>query len=383
MRNNIHQGAVVRYSLEILGPDGLLVRRVPLKKNLILDGGLDAVASRAWVSNFTHAVVGTGTTPTRRDSGAITFSRAGTTVTASAGFFEAGDAGRLLKFDTGEEVRIVTFTSATEVETADSGTIASAEGTVWYVNQTALATFSKGTNTYTNDSGDNGTTFLADTLTFKRSFLFSAETGTVTYREIGWSHVGTGTSLFGRDLLAGAGVTLIAGQQLKAICELSVTISPASSTAFINPITGGFGDDGFHGIEFTGLARIDANGSLIYVGTDVLEPGSNVFPKSVGLDTSSAAISALSAGTPGTFNRQVGVSPVGSYASGSFQRVYQGLIPVSLGNGSSWRSICLGGGSGGSMTACYRVLMNTAQTKLSTHNLTLTFTFTWGRILTN
>lgn len=380
-KSKIYQAASVRYTLEILGPDGLLVRRVPAKKNLILDGGLDAVASRAWISNFTHAVVGTGTTPTRRDSGAITFSRSGTTVEASAGFFEAGDAGRLLKFDTGEEVRIVSFTDSTHVETADSGTIASAEGTIYYVNQTALTTFSKGTNSYTTDSGDNGTTFLTDTFTFKRSFIFGVESGTVNYREIGWSHVGTGTSLFGRDLLAGSGVTLIAGQQLKAICELSVTLSPASSIAFTNPITG-WGDDGTQGIEHGALCRIDANGSLVFVATDALEPGSNTFAKGFGLETATGAIGALSASLGPTLTRHA-VLGADSYTSGSFQRVWRGVIPIGSANASNWRSVTYGGTDGGSLRRVYRVLMDTDQTKLSTHVLELEFTLSWGRILTN
>ncbi len=232
-----HAAASVRYRLEILDAAGLLVHRVPWKRNLILDQGLDAVAVRGWVQNFDYAVAGTGTTATRRDSGAITVSRAGTTLTASAGFFEAADAGRLFKFDTGEEVRISSYTDGTYVETVTSGTIVSAEGTVWYVNQTALATETKRTGTLSTDSGDNGSSFLVDTWTHKRSFIFSAESGSVNYREVGWSATNTpGNNLFGRDLLAGGGVNLVSGQQLKVTVEMSVKIGPASSTPFRRPM---------------------------------------------------------------------------------------------------------------------------------------------------
>src|SRR5690606_11548336 len=162
---------------------------------------------RRWAASFTSAVVGTGTDPVRRDSGAVTLSRAGTTVTASAGFFEAADVGRLLKMDTGEDMRVISFASSTSVEVDTSRPIAATPGTVWYVNQTALVSESKRSNTYSTDGGANGSTFLVDTWTHKRTFVFSAEAGPVVYREIGWSWTNTvGANLFGRDLLAGAGV---------------------------------------------------------------------------------------------------------------------------------------------------------------------------------
>lgn len=383
---NIQQGASVRYTLQIL-ERGKIVRTIPTKKNLILDQGLDGIASRAWVTAFEYAAVGTGTEPTRRDTGAVTVSRAGSTLTASAGFFIASDAGRLFKFDSGEEVRITAYTSATEVTTADSGAIAADAGTVWYVNQTALQTESKRTNTYGTDSGDNGTTFLTDTLTFKRSFIFSAEVGTVTYREIGWSHTGAaGANLFGRDLLAGSGVTLVAGQQLKAICELSVKLSPASSTAFVNPISGGFGDNGFYGCEFASLGRVSAGG-----GSDLdeqkisLEPSTPLVGKAWTLTTNSGAIGAMNGNGLATAVAVKILAAAGSYASGTFTKTYTGKAAISELNAANWRSICFGSrhGSTNQTYAAMRILMNTNQTKLSTHTLELTFRISWGRILTN
>ncbi len=383
--SHAHAAASVRYRLEILDAAGRIVARVPWKKNLILDQGLNAVAARSWVDNFLIAAVGTGTTPTRRDSGAITISRAGTTLTASAGFFEADDAGRLFKFDTGEEVRIVSYTDPTSVETADSGAIAAAEGTVYYVNQTGLTTEAKRSTGYTTDTSDNGTTFLAGTLTFKRSFIFAAEVGTVNYREIGWSHTATvGTNLFGRDLFAGSGLVLIAGQQLKAIAELSVTLSPASSTAFVNPITG-WGDDGTCGIERAALARVNADGnsnnSEEWLG---LEPSTPIIAKAWTLTTSTTAIAAMTnAAGVGVAQKITCISA--AYVSGSFERTFTGKATIAELNAANWRSICFGSrhGSSAQTYSAFRVLMNTDQTKLSTHTLELTFKISWGRILTN
>jgi len=373
--------AAVRYRLEVLDAGGRLVSCTPWKKNLILDQGLDAVAARPWADNFANAAVGTGTTPTRRDSGAITVSRAGTTLTASAGFFEAADAGRLFKFDTGEEVRIQTFTDATHVETVTSGTIAAAEGTIYYVNQIALAVETKRSIGYTQDSGDNGTAFLTDTLTLKRSFLFSAEVGTVTYREIGWSHLGTsGNNLFGRDVFAGGGVTLIAGQQLKAIAELSITLSPASSTAFVNPITG-WGDDGVCGCEYAALRGVAANGTTDIGRSDSFEPSGS---KSWALTTSTTAIAAMTNANPPSEGARI-TCTASSYVSGSFERTFTGKAAIGELNATNWRSIIFGERNGGSSQTyrAFRVLMNSNQTKLSTHTLELTFKLRWGRILTN
>ena len=379
----VHAAASVRYQITVLGPDGRVAFALPPKRNLILDQGLDGIAARTWTASFTAAVVGTGTTPTKRDSGAITFSRAGSTVTASAGFFEAADVGRLLKFDTGEEVRITAFVDAQNVTTSTSGAIAAAEGTVWYVNQTGLATEVKRTSTFGTSAGECDSTFSAGTWTHKRTFIFSAEAGVVNYREIGWSHTTTpGNNLFGRDLLAGLGVTLAAGQQLKVSVELSVAYSPATSSAWTNVITG-WSQDGAHGITASHVSFVNTNGTSGGGGGQELEPSSN--QGRVILSSSSTAVAAMSSGVMTAVPSVIAAKALGAaaYASGSFSRTFSATFGVTEGNSASIRSIFLGFNTAGVEYGTYKVLLNANETKANTHNLSLTFTLTWGRVLNN
>lgn len=376
--------AQVHYRVSVLEA-GRTVARLPRKKNLILDQGLDAVAARTWCENFAVAAAGTGTDPVRRDSGAVTFSRAGNVVTASAGFFVASDVGRLIKWNTGEEARIVTYNSGTEVITADSGTIASDQGTIWYVNRVGLATESKRTNTYGTNGGDNGSTFLTDTWTHKRTFIFSAEVGTVTYREVGWSHTTTpGGNLFGMDLLPGAGVTLVAGQQLKIEVELSVTYAPASSTAWANVIAG-WSTPGVHGILASSVSIVDPSGASSITGVATLEPGYTTFPKRVALATNTDAPAPMISGNNVTATGVIlgkNLTPA-AYTSGSFALTYSATFAVGEANSTAIRSISLGFLESGFERTAYKVLLDAAETKDSDHTLTLTFTLSWGRILTN
>ncbi len=379
----ISQSAAVHYRLAIL-EGGHEVLSVPRKRNLILDQGLNGIASRTWADSFSHAAVGTGTTPTKRDSSAITFTRAGNMVTASAGFFEASDVGRILKLDTGEEMYILVFNSATEVEVNTSGALSASEGTVWYVNQTALTAEVKRTNTYSTDGGANGSTWdgVSGTWTMKRTFIFSAEVATVNYREIGWSHTGSGGSnLFGRDLLAGSGVVLVAGQQLKVEVELTVALSPASPEVYANVITG-WTQDGQHGIEDCRIGRVKADGSN---EGGRLDPSTGNFQWS--MVPASTALRASADPTdcdiPGANIATINLTGQ-AYVAGSFTRNYVGTFDVNQGNRSDWRSMGIGGNpGGGQFRTVYRVLLDAAETKDSDHSLTITFALSWGRDLQN
>lgn len=382
-RENIKQSAAVLYTVAVLDAAGREVRRLPRKRNLILDQGLNAVAARSWVANITHAAVGTGTTPTKRDSGAITFSRAGSVITASANFFDVTDVGRLFKFDSGEEAYITAFTDAQNVTVSIAGTVAASEGTVWYVNQTGLAVESKRTNTYGSDSGDNGSTFVRPSWTFKRTFIFSVESGSVTYQEIGWSHTATAANnLFGRDLISG-GVSLIAGQQLKVILELVVTLSPSESTAWSNVITG-WSQDGNHGIECCSLDSVAPAAPGTPTGSGVLEPSNGTLYFSLSTSTTALQVAQVGSISPGGVIGARLATGREAYVPGNFYVEFKPTWGPTIGNSASIRSIFLDYSDGSNFNrSIYRVLLAAAETKAGTHKLELTFRFSWQRTLVN
>ncbi|HYC70005.1 MAG TPA: hypothetical protein VEB66_02290 [Opitutaceae bacterium] len=380
-------GLGVRYGIQVLNPDGSVAKRREMKRNLILDSGLDLVATNL-IGNLTaYAAVGTGTTPVKRDSGAITFTRAGNVVTASAGFFEAGDVGRLLKFDSGAEMYVTGFTSSTQVTVGVSGALAASQGTVWYVNETGHATEVKRTNTYGSDSGDNDTTYAAGVFTFKRTYLFSAEAGVVVYNEIGWSpSAAAGNNLFGRDIISG-GVALAAGQQLRVVCELSLAPGPSVSTAYANVVTG-WSQNGNCALESVALTSqlmtyVGTTGAIVDGGaqTGGLEPSRT---KRITLATGSDALSPMNTAQVGSVGGALpdsATAAVQAYSSGNFYRDYVGSWSVSQGNSAGIRSIQWM--SNGGTQRIFRVLLNAGETKASTHTLSLTLRLSWSRTLVN
>lgn len=382
-------GAAVHYTISVLDPDGREVERRARKRNLVLDQGLNLVATTAWCNLFSVAAVGTGTTPVKRDSGAILFTRAANVVTADAGFFEAGDVGRLLKFDSGEEMYITAFTDAQNVSVSVSGALpGGTPGTVWYVNQTALTTEVKRASTYGGDSGDNGMTFSLGSMVNKRTFIFSAEAGSVTYNEVGWSNTGAaGANLFGRDVISG-GVTLSAGQQLKVIVELTLTATPQALTAYASVISGWTQPGAFNveSISKTGSLAIcyvdDFGGTAVPTGfgLSVLEPSHN---KYLALATDATPIVAQTSTDLAYSGEIAKITLVGdAYVSGTFTRTYRGTFAVGQGNSTGIRSLCVTGSNGGS-NRIFRVLLDAAETKDSAHTLEIVFRLTWGRVLVN
>ncbi len=173
-----------RYRPQVV-ENGVVVKDYGWEDNLITDLGMDNIASNEICTLFEDCSAGTGTTAQKVDSGATTASKSGTTVTSSASFFASGDVGKLIKWDSGEEHRITSFTSATEVEVAASGTISADQFTMWDVSLTALTTFTKDHSAYLTGAGNCGTTRSGSVITHRRTFDFSAEGGSITYNELG------------------------------------------------------------------------------------------------------------------------------------------------------------------------------------------------------
>jgi len=219
--------------------EGKVIHETGWTQNLILDAGMDRLPTTKICDLFTHAVAGTGNTPTSDDSGAVTATTSGTTCTSSGAFFAAGDVGKLLRFDTGEKAMITAFTSTTQVTLASSLGVTAQLFTLYRVGQTSLATEVKRSNTYLTGTGNTETTRSGSTFTHRRTYDFSVETGNVNYSEIGFSHTGTvAANINTRALFSGGAVTVLTGQQLRVIYDFLVTVSPTTSTAVEPTITG-------------------------------------------------------------------------------------------------------------------------------------------------
>ena len=98
-------------------------------------------------------------------------------------------------------------------------------------SDTGLQSEAKRTTTYYTASGGCGYSDTGATRKLWRTFDFSTESAGVNYSELGWSYSDSaGANLFSRALISGGTVSLTAGQSLRVVYELSITVAPASTT---------------------------------------------------------------------------------------------------------------------------------------------------------
>jgi hypothetical protein len=198
------------------------------QKNLILDQGLNKVATVQFNQLFAACAIGTDTSPTTiRPTATATVN--GNVLTASAATFSSADLDSDVHFDNGAYFKIQSITSPTVVTLFTSGTVSTATAfTILRTNQTILGNEIKRTVTCLQVPNANRTIDNTGTLVFQRTFIFPPETTTITYTEIGFSDISTpGANLFSRILLA-APVTVsgpvaeLGGQQLQVTYQLSI-----------------------------------------------------------------------------------------------------------------------------------------------------------------
>ncbi len=364
---------------------GKVIRELPVQKNLILNFGMENLAVNgvdSIVAMFTVAVAGSGTTPTTDDSGTTTAAQVGTTVTLAGGAFvytnTATDAGKMIKFDAGGlDARIVTVTSPTVVEVHISQTVVATEFTTYRTNQAGLTTELKRTSTYLTGAANCSTTWASNVATHKRTYDFTAEVGSVTYNELGFSNTASvGNNLWSRILL-GSGVSLIATQQLRVVYSVLVTYTPNTATSVDTTVITGWG---------TTTADAQIQQVLIQIVSSTGATANNVI--SPAFEGSIAGTTTLWTGNTAhnTFNTsgparttiadQANVHA--SYVALSFRRDKTATFAVGTANVSTIRTIGLCDGSGSQGLV---LILDSAQTKDNLHTLAITWRITWSRTL--
>jgi hypothetical protein len=213
-----------------------------------------------------------------------------------------------------------------------------------------------------------------------RTFLFTAETGGVVYREIGWSHTpGLGLNLSGRALIAGGGDSLVAGQIYKVKVQLDLTVTGLGVVPFVVP--GGLwaGATGNYRIEGVQIGTVDVNGNAS--GSRHLDPA---YPGDVVVQTNSTALAApqFLIGQLAGGDLAVAALVNDSYAPGSFTRTSSAKFTTLQANSTAIRSIQFRAFNSVN-TGSLRLLFDSAQTKTSDQELTIGWRKTWGRVLVN
>lgn len=217
---------------------GKVVSRSKPQKNLIMDGGLNALArstNATYPAEFAnYCRVGSGSTADKVSSGAVTFTQAATTLTASAGFFTAGMVGWLFKWGSGtggNEIYITGFTSSTIVTVGTSATVAvPAVGTVWNVTRSTLETLLYTNSSFEVTAGSCSTIISAPAVAHKRTYNFTQQVASYNVNEIGYFRASAGTTIFGR-LVLGATEVVAPTNFLQVVLTFTVTYSPSAITA--------------------------------------------------------------------------------------------------------------------------------------------------------
>lgn len=370
---------------------GQVVEKTPWFSNLILDQGLDNIATMPICDLFLYCCNGTDTTPVEQDSGATTGSTTGTTMTITGGSFtfSAGDVGELIRFDTGEEAYIASFTGASEVELDDTLGVTSQLFTMYGVDQTGLGAEDDRTNNYLTGAPDCESTRSGSVITHRRTFDFGNPVGNTTYEEVGFSHSASQTNNLNSRALISGGVSVTTSQQLRVIYEFQVTLSPTSPSAktfsITNwPVAPALGTDGDEQFGKVGLSAVNSGTgatTTFDITTNVNEPSVTSTTR-IWLSTSDAAQGTFPTAVERSSGQTVATSVVSlsSYSSGSFLIDKSVTFAVGEANGTEWRSmgIC-SGSSPGVPTIGFDCLFDEDQTKENTHTLTLAFRYSWQR----
>ena len=408
MNQNITRGigqiAQGYYKVMVVGADGKVVGDEPQwQRNLILNQGMDHVAVATWAEQFEWAIAGTGTRVNSYDSSTDVASQSGTTVTSVGGiinFTTDAVAGDMIRWDSGSEARITSITGALIVEVTPSQSVGSGAYTVWKTAQVGLQTEIKRTQTYLTGSGNCESSVSGTTMQMRRTYDFSAESGGVTYTEVGvgWA-ASLSTTVFSRILL-NSPIALVSGQKLRLVYQLNITLSPSTPVLKNLPVGGwpvspSVNTDGQEQIQRVNMSSVNTNGqSTIYGGVGrVLDPHcSNTFNngRQFALSTNSSALAAFGSSVDrSTTGFVCSAAPTESaYVSLSFSLDLTTVFAVADGVSAAIRAVCLGYRYNGTpnypydLTAqSFTFLFDQAQTKTNTQTLTFTVRFTWGRVL--
>lgn len=263
-----------RFKVRVM-EQGRIVYQSPWAPNLILNQGMDAIATTLICNLFTYCAIGTGTSPFQDISGNVTANVAFDATsglyraTASNPFWSSGDVGKLfvpqgvnqtgIGLNSGNGP-ITAFINSQNVAVNIGSAAASVSGVTfidYYVGRTGLSSEVQRTNTYltgiTDGLNDCGTTYsnpgqalqldpglnqtlqltYADVAVYnhQRTFQFPSDTGH-TYTEVGFSGAsGAGANLNMAALLS-TPVEVLAGQELVVVYQVQVAVAPVTPIIF-------------------------------------------------------------------------------------------------------------------------------------------------------
>ena len=410
-------GAVVQgfYKVAIVDANGVEIWKQPeWNKNLILNRGLDEMADRYYADLCSAVSAGTGSRVNKFVGGDSTISAIGGKVylwpgaTGLQDFSSSivGDwsgslhSGDIIKFANGQEVMVTgsrtshviphDFTASIQTATA----ISTQSFTIWKTSQVGLHKPVTSGGTYVFGAGYNGTNITESMgkVTFYRTRDTPTVSGSISYTEMG---VGWGSNnLFSRIVLPSP-VTLAHNQRMRVYYALQVQFTPTGSVFTpnvpisgwpVSPSTDTNATQSLQNISYgnTGtIAYISSDGNR-YVGGSSLEI---VDPSYIWASVDSRSLVVL--GTPPIDREQYSQlsyrqqSVVLPYIPGTYERIKYLTIGSNYMNSNSIRSFGFGSVDyyANHEATAFAMVFDQPQTKTNMQTLTISFRWSWGRVI--
>jgi hypothetical protein len=222
-------------------------------------------------------------------------------------------------------------------------------------------------------------------MAMRRTYDFTTEAGPITYTEVGISHTATvAANLFARILLS-VPANLVAGDQLRVVYELQLTLTPFTPRAITPTITGWVGVSGSEMCETFGIGEVTTTGGNDTGLEDLNDPSvaARAFMSNSTTALQANPTSALLANRNGTTFVSKATSGATSGAGTlSMTRTRSVTFTTSEGNMTGIRSIALVyNPSGSTYYVGHAFLLDSPQDKTNTFSLALSWKLVWSRTL--
>ena len=396
-------------------------------KNLILNNGLNGIASQTYANSFLYAMGGVGTRPNSIVGATAQVSQSaygltlypdgtftGFTTPYLAYYPQNLEIGDVIVFDsvptgTTDHVQITTAITATTATCSLSQSIPPTTFTVWKTSQTSLENEISRSATYLQGVGNCGSSVLSDTITMQRTYDFPTETAARNYTEIGvgWSATRLAPNTTFSRLRLPVAIAVGIGQLLRVVFQLQVKVAPTASVSRPNVVINGVGgasnwpiapatntngsesiqnvwmNPSAGGYSITTMQNVNSSGQS--TGFTSLEPSSDgqgcyfwFSEDSQSLQPFNTSVARANWNTTTTKD---------AYINGTYTVRKTGVFSIAQANSTKLRSMGVGSGfqspnpydPAGNQYQAFTFLFEQSQSKYTSQTLTLAYAWTWDR----
>ena len=381
--------------------------------NLVLNAGMDNLYNMSIADQMLYGICGVGTRPTNQFGGTSQISQSANTVylnntggfvtdfTSSFGVYPSlVEVGDMISCSNGQQLIVSAVNDGRNLTVTPSYTFGAQGFAVYKTSQIGLQneSYRAGpgiTNSqYLTGTGNCDTTFTGSIATHHRTYDFAPLGANQTFNEVGVGWASTGAANVFSRLLLPTPVTVTAGFKLRLSYKLITTFAPTGSifgAASIGgwPVGPSTNTNGTQSVQALLCSYIDTNGNSVnaYSALDPYFINTTGIYSSIFASTNSSSLAAFGSAIDRSNSAADGPQmSKAAYTNGSYMCDKTGTINAGAISSNTLRSIGFGLGGGGfhpytSNAQAYCFVFDQPQTLTNTQTLSLTFRYTWGRIL--